>query len=333
MTGVVILLLSIALESVVAWQFIHSTADYQTEITMIITGHLLASLLCAVGMFLLVPSPYRKSRWQTITVFFLPAFTIPVLGHIGSIVCLLPALRNPIAVEKSFSTATPVPDLPFKPVEIDTTFSFAGGGLYEVLKHSPDAERRGKAVLSTQRMDERKAIPILQIALKDPVDDVRLLAYSILDQKENRINLDIKQALTELEEASVEQSVTVHKQLASLYWELVYLGLAQGDVLEHILKTSKEHLFTALDIASEDASAQFQLGRVLLKEGDFSAAEAAFQTAQRLGLERNSIVPYLAETAYLSGDFTQVPRILSTLSDSERRRQPIAAVANYWQAA
>ncbi|MGZ0843230.1 HEAT repeat domain-containing protein, partial [Klebsiella pneumoniae subsp. pneumoniae] len=67
-----------------------------------------------------------------------------------------------------------------------------------VLRHAPDPNQRLTAIFATRRMPGKEAIPILKLALRDPADDVRLLAYSMLDQKESRINQRIEAALGRL---------------------------------------------------------------------------------------------------------------------------------------
>ncbi|PMZ42773.1 transporter, partial [Pseudomonas sp. GW247-3R2A] len=89
--------------------------------------------------------------------------------------------------------------------------------------------------LATRRMPGKEAVPILKLALGDPSDDVRLLAYSMLDKQESDINLHIQIALGELVNANAKTAGALHGRLARWYWELAYLGLAQGSVLDHVL--------------------------------------------------------------------------------------------------
>ena len=79
-----------------------------------------------------------------------------------------------------------LPELPFRPQERDKELMFNDGGLQDVLRHAPDTEKRMAALFATRRMPPREAIPILKLALRDPADDVRLLAYSMLDKREAR---------------------------------------------------------------------------------------------------------------------------------------------------
>ncbi len=291
--------------------------------------HTIASLLAGFAVWCLLPAQYQQPVLRSYAFVALLIFFIPGLGMVGVVVSILLGLYRPHEQRPEYTLATAVPELPFKPVTIDTNLSFAGGGLYDVLRHASDTDKRLKAVLATQRMNERKAIPILQVALKDPVDDVRLLAYSILDNKENGINVNIKSGLTELQTATEAQRPVIHKRLAFLYWELVYMGLAQGDVMLHILRTAKQHVNNVLQ-QTNDSGAYFLLGRILIREQALVEAEQAFMRAHEYGMDKSIISSYLAEIAYLSRDYKLIPSILRELPDAEREREPIAAVAEYW---
>ncbi len=300
-----------------------------TATWLYVLTHSIASLLAGFAVWSLLPAQYQLPVLRSYGFVTLLIFFIPGLGMVGAVVSILLGLYRPHEQRPEYTLATAVPELPFKPVTIDTNLSFADGGLYDVLRNASDTDKRLKAVLATQRMNERKAIPILQVALKDAVDDVRLLAYSILDNKENGININIKNALTELETATTTQRPAIHKRLAFLYWELVYMGLAQGDVLLHILNTARQHVDRVLE-ETNDSGAYFLLGRILIREEALEEAELAFQRAIDNGIDKFRISSYLAEIAFLKRDFAQIPKILGELPISEREREPVAAVADFW---
>lgn len=309
------------------------TIEHATLATWVfVLAHSIASLLAGFAVWCLLPAQYQQPVSRSYAFVTLVIFFIPGLGMVGAVVSILLGLYRPHEQRPEYTLSTAVPELPFKPVTIDTNLSFAGGGLYDVLRNASDTDKRLKAVLATQRMNERKAIPILQVALKDPVDDVRLLAYSILDNKENGINVNIKNGLTELESATPAQRPAIHKRLAFLYWELVYMGLAQGDVLLHILNTAKQHVDKVLE-ETKDSGAYFLLGRILIREDALEEAEQAFQRAHEFGMDKSRISSYLAEIAFLKRDYAQIPNILGELPASEREREPIAAIAEFWMPA
>lgn len=294
--------------------------------------HFSASAILSLVAWALLPKKY-KLPWQSsgAMIFVFVAF-IPIVGSVGTFLAILPGLYKPKAEEQSFSKQTTIPELPLKPVEIDVGLSFADGGLYHVLRQSKDVNKRLKAVLASQRIDERRSIPILQLALKDPVDDVRLLAYSVLDRKENAINLSIEQANRSLDAASGVQRAALHKHLASLYWELVYLDLAQGDVQEHALNSARNHIEQAIEIAA-DAGSYFLLGRIELKSGAIDDAELAFAIAGRFGMDKTTLASYRAEIAFIRKQYETMIAALKDIPSADLQRKPFSDVARYWEIA
>jgi tetratricopeptide (TPR) repeat protein len=206
----------------------------------------------------------------------------------------------------------------------------SAGGLQDVLRHAINPNKRLSAILSTRRMAGRDAIPILKLALKDPVDDVRLLAYSMLDAQESGINLKIKQALEELHSAASDRIGQLNASLAQHYWELVYLGLAQGSVLEHMLRCARSHIEQAIN-SRESADDWLLAGRIALEQRRIDEADAAFAQAHNLGLEAAQVATYRAEVAFIRRRFTEVPVWLAQLHTDDRQRLPFSALARYWQ--
>lgn len=297
-----------------------------------LTLHGGGSGLATMALWMLMPAQYKTPKVASFTFIFSLIFFIPGIGIAGAAGSIVLGLYRPIEPLPEFTRTTEVPPLPFKPVQLDTTISFADGGLYQVLRLSNNVDKRLKAVLASQRIEERKSIPVLQIALKDPVDDVRLLAYSVLDKKENDINLQIEQSLKELDQADKSQKSGLHKHLGALYWELVYLELAQGDVLEHILRTAKEHIEATL-AEQPDVGASFLLGRIALRQGKLEEAEKAFAQAAELGMDGSSLNSYLAEVAYLNRDYQGMRSLLQLIPKRDLEREPLRDVARYWEVA
>jgi hypothetical protein len=206
---------------------------------------------------------------------------------------------------------------------------FADGGLQDVLRHAPDPDQRLAALLATRRMPGKEAVPILKLALADPSDDVRLLAYSMLDKQESDINLHIQIALGELPDATAKAAGALHGRLARWYWELAYLGLAQGSVLDHVLAQASEH--AELGLAAGEGGELFLLaGRIALERGDVERAEVLLSLAQENGMGAAQVLPFRAELAFESGRYHEIPGLLARLPEETRQRPPFAALVRSW---
>jgi hypothetical protein len=299
--------------------------------TLLFCGlHGLACLCLTAGLWPFLPAHYRQPLpWSPLFLFSL-AYFIPLIGILGILLAVFPALYFPRRQEVGLWKQTSIPELPFRASAPGMPSMLSFGGLQDVLRHARNPQKRLSAVLETRHMVDREAIPILKLALKDSTDDVRLLAYSMLDAKESKINLKIQQLLEELRQVEAAQQPQVHANLGQSYWELVFLGLAQGSVQEHVLSTAREHIGQATSGRS-NAQDWLLTGRIALEQQQPEAAMQAFAKAQELGMDAGQLASYRAEVAFSRRDFAGIPAWLTQLSPDDRQRLPFSSLARYWQ--
>jgi hypothetical protein len=312
-----------------SWAAFQEQLSITQATSLYLSTHALSSALLSGGVWLLLPKRYKfPLPWSPLFIFSL-AFFVPVLGAVGVAAALFPALYLPRRQKiKSWDSMT-APELPFRPQERGKALMFNDGGLQDVLRHAPDAEKRLTALFATRRMPAREAIPILKLALRDSSDDVRLLAYSMLDKQESEINLRIETALRQLAAAEGAHRIALHDALARWYWELAYLGLAQGSVLEHVLGQAREHAEQTLGDATYPY-AHVLAGRIALEQARLDAATTHFDDAEAAGVGVLTLAPFRAEIAFIEGRYEDVPRQLATLPTDVLQRPPFAALAKYW---
>jgi hypothetical protein len=189
--------------------------------------------------------------------------------------------------------------------------------------------RRVTALFALQSMPPRTASPILHVMLNDPVDDVRLLAYGMLDRLEKaltqRILLERHKLASQL---SDEERFRIDKTLAELYSELVYARLVEGDVYRNALEQADCHATNALRTHPRDAALWRLRGRLEFEMRCLDDAEVMFAKSIDCGFPRKRILPYLAELAYLRGDYA---RVRSLLDEMTAAPPPLLdAVVAYW---
>ena len=267
-------------------------------------------------------------------IAFVPGFSVlavPVAAAYGS--------RNPQAEEEEQTMTVDVPRLPFKPLAFDESLSFSRGGLFEVLERSSDTDKQVVAVMATTRMKSKQAVPLLKVAMRDEADDVRLLAYSIKDRKESEINGKIKRLLSVLERddahgagrsgapLSARERAATERSLAFLYWELVYLDLAEGDIREFFLAQVISRARAAL-AEVEYGPLTVLLARAYIELADFEAASQALDAAERIGVERVVLAPYRAEVAFHRGRFREVKERLLEVGSSPH--EALREVLAFW---
>lgn len=177
------------------------------------------------------------------------------------------------------------------------------------------AEQRVEDMLRASRLGGRPAVLLLKLALKDPIEEVRLFAFSRLERLRDEFTDNIRDLRDKLGVEEGAALARTHLQLAQAHWEFVYLGLGDGTALEHALDAAQDHAQKAADLAEENQSAtEFLLGRILLAQGNADLAEAAFERAERAGYPRARVVPYLAECAFVGRRWGHVRARLSELS-------------------
>lgn len=290
--------------------------------------HAAASALLALAVWRLLPARYRRPvPWAPLFLFSL-AFFIPVFGALGLVAAVFPALYTQRQSDEPMWQSLGMPKLPFRPLENRRSPMFHDGGLQDVLHLASDPEQRLAALMATRRMPDHDSIPILKLALRDSADDVRLLAYSMLDQKESRINQRIERLLGEIGPEAAGTAAQ-HAALARWYWELAYLGLAQGSVLEHVLSQAWAHATRSLEM-EPNPELDLLAGRVALERGEIVAARHQFNSARVEGVSADKVLPFLAEAAFVSGRYTEVRRLLASMPPEATLRAPFSDVVRYW---
>lgn len=256
-------------------------------------------------------------------------FCLPAIGLLGVACALYLGRRLSLFATEHPMQRTEAPRLPHRPPELEKNLKFAAGGLGDILRHSGDVAKRVLAVTAASRMSEREAIPFLKLAMSDPADEVRLLAFSVKDKIETGINEKIKKNLSELPTVDARARPTVHRALAFLYWELVYLNIAEGDLRNFMLSEADEHAAACLASNSE-ASLHTLRGRIALERRDATTAGTHFQAALEAGADIESVATYLAEAAFIAQDFTSVAAHLERLPLHFRATAPYHALCRSW---
>ena len=302
-------LLALALETGGVTGLLSPTAG-NLELAAYLIAHAMACALLTLILLPLMPSRYRGQPITTGVFLFTLQFAIPFIGSVGLVLGMLLALYLPRSSRDIPWQEVDIPELPFQPIDMDLQVVYSQGGLRQVLREAISTDKRLKALMATRQMNDRDAIEILREALKDPSDDVRLLAYSMLEQKEKTLAQRAGTLQQSLQSADDLTSVSLQRRLAQVWWEMAYLGLAQGG-LRHYYLDSAGKLLRRLVARRSQHNDWRLLGRVELALGNIDNAEEAFRSALAGGSSPELIMPYLGEVAYLRRDFAQVRQHLS----------------------
>lgn len=297
--------------------------------------HGAASLLLASFAILLLPSAIAQPRRPLLLLLAGCSYAVPVLGFIGVLagIVILRTHRRGISPPNFESIRLPA----FDPHQ-HTAGSARRSGLRAFLGNAkaPTASRMG-ALVALQYVSGRVATPLLRDILTDPSEDIRLLAYGMLDKQEKRINQAIDEELKKFADShnatdSDEREghmLAAARRLSDLYWELIYQRLVQGDLRSHALAESAKYCRIVLREAPFDAALMLRHGRLLHALGQPEDAVDAYYKALALGLPATRVLPYLAELRFDQGNHADARRLMGELSTwaALPRLQP---VIQYW---
>jgi hypothetical protein len=193
---------------------------------------------------------------------------------------------------------------------------FSQGGIKSRLAHSTmPTPQRLQSLLALQGIPARVSSPLLQDMLGDASDDIRLVAYGLLDGREKKITAQIHRELVNLRTAeSKELQLVGLRHLAELYWEMIYAGLAQGDLRMHALNQALYYADSALKLAGRDTGLLFLKGRILLESKRYEEARLILELAMEHGLPESRALPYIVEIAFNRRDYSTVQVLLQQLS-------------------
>ncbi len=325
-------LLALVLEVIAVFWLTPLTEGNPTNLLGFLLVHGLASLCLSAFVAAALPPHMRRPVGPVILLLFGFSFFIPVLGLIGQVIAVLVAKYLPRHVPELPYAEIPPVEFEFPPREIRERTKYGPGGLTSRLRDTGvPKEARFKSLLALQGMPAKIANPLLQEMLGDPADEVRLVAYGILDNQEKNINQLVHEEVLKLREATTtEMKLIALRRLAELYWELVYGGLVHGDVRAHAMGETEKYLNQAMELAPDDAGLWFLKGRVLMFKRD-PAAEAALHRAVANGLEESRVLSYLGQIAFERRDYAEVRRIFGSLAEGQFSPRLKNAV-KYWAA-
>ncbi|WP_461828701.1 tetratricopeptide repeat protein [Aquifex sp.] len=265
--------------------------------------HGVASFLIGSLIFLLLPPRYRKNTPKklllpSIVVFIFLTGPLGVFGGLLLYVMLLKRKRVSLPVEKLFLEEIIIPE-----VEKRTFGEAVGEKLNE------------KLILLLTKFPSSQAMQLLKRALAVDKDEVRLIAFATISRMEKEIFERINILLKELERAKDEEELfRIYASLAELYWEPVFLNIADEELEEFYLKTALEYGLKALEIR-EDEKLLFLIGRIYLRLKEYDKAEHFLIKATEKGMPLEKVAPYLMEVYFVRRDWEALKELSSYLRE------------------
>jgi hypothetical protein len=258
----------------------------------VLTVHTLACAIVASSCYVLVPVRFQQPRTMVWLLLFVFAFIAPVIGAIGLLLMVRTTL---VQAADTSRVAVPVSvGLPEYDVQGKDLNRSGQGAIRSRLAENVPGNIRMQSLLSLQAVPSRVSNPILEDLLGDSTDDVRLVAFGMLDSEEKKISVLIQRERGYLAgDLTLEQRHNCLRHLAELHWGLTYAALAQGELRNHMLGQARIFLEAAIAVDVPLTPGLFFLkGRILLAQGETDSAEQALLQALDMGQSKISALPY-----------------------------------------
>lgn len=326
--NLVLIILAIGIEIYSLQLFIDDSANEYNNLLAALSFHVVASAIGAYFFSQIIASIYVEPFVKIYFFIFVILLYLPVLG-LMSLILTMPLMWNrssrpekpvfPISLHK-IRNLTPLmaPDTRIQSENIKSLY------------RSRNPERRLEAVYATLKIKDQDAIPLLRMALSDSVDDIRLLAYALLDRKEHNISKNIKKLRQKIERKENIKNKFLYQKIAIDYLDLVRLGLVQGETKNYMLKMACKYIEQGLEFYPKDAGLCFQYGQVLLQLRKYQQSHEYFKKAENFGIERGKLLAYYAELAFYRHDYLEVKKIMNAI-DPPRNYSQLSTIASFWQ--
>jgi polysaccharide biosynthesis protein PelE len=310
--------------------------------------HAVASALVTAIAWLLLPSKLRTPRWAVLALLFSFDFFIPVLGVVSMVVVIQLATRFPSAVLTERYTEINEPKFDSNEKEKREQSDVRAGYARRILRDpTQTVDTKLRVLIALQNMRPKVTIPLLQGLLADPSEDIRLLAYSMMDAWEKDITVRLQQTQARMPDAPGDETravasgasestfmrihqVNVHRKLAELYWEQVDTGLARGDLRTFALKQAKAQCEAALPLDGRVAGVWLLYSRILIELKNNEAAYRALLLARKAGMPDAQVLPHLARIAFDARRYDEVQKCMKRLSRAQHLPHSMRQVVRYW---
>ncbi len=309
------------------------TSNSNTLLLLLLLGNALFSALVSRSALRHLPYKEPQQQRRLWLLLSIAGACIPLLGVLALASAMIAGMR--------WKGGARLPDYRYLGApRFDTTTGKEGsrfdrGGLRaRLIKPAIPTETRLQSISALQHLPTVATSSVLRTLLDDPVEDIRLVAFGMLDKEEKQITSRIHKLLNRAPSKtdSPREHFLYNKQLAELYWELAYSGIVQGDLRNYTLNNALQHAETASTDNNADPGLLFLSARILDALGRFEEAIHKMHRAIALGLPHHRALPYLAEMAFERGDYKTTWAMFKEIADTPVTPR-LRPVVDYWTGA
>ena len=280
---------------------------------------------CTISFILsYIYGSYLKKRYvdkKRNIIFFLFVFNIflPGIGYIATVIIAHYLVR--VKYEKSLKNVEFL-DLNLFETSFVQIHRHFGEGLIQtiLLNDYVPTEKKIMALVSISENVSKHNINIVKMGLSSQNDEVRLYSFSILDSLEKDINSKIFYNLSKFKrsEEGTEEHALLAKELALLYWELIYYKLSEDTLLEYLQHEVKHYALITQRFFKHDVKISFLLGRLYMKENKYDRALTELILTTELDQKMLPYTaPYICELYFVQRFFRPIKSIMKRAKNLE----------------
>ena len=294
----------------------------------------------AFTKFLFKASLHKNNRFANFIFIFLFNLPIPFIGYILTLWIVW--YMNHVHYDKQQVTSSFLNLDEFETSFLKVERIFGESSLTELITSSYAPKfKKLKALSSLAANISPGNLKIIRQTLTSSDDEIRMFGYAVINKAEKSLNSKINQQLILIKEESnktlnqdKKKIAFAQKELAFLYWEMVYTELSHESLKESFLYESLKYLnaskaffinhIAQIEENNQDtetllhtdygaASSLYLLaGRIHMLGNDYNTALEELTLAQELLPNNNTfILPYLAEVYFITGKYSIVKTLLS----------------------
>ena len=315
--------------------------------------------------FLFKISLHKNNKITSFLFFFLFNLSIPFVGYLFSIWVAL-YLMN-VTYEKKVANTNMLNLDEFGTSFLKVERIFGEGSMSDLMtsKYAPKSKKL-KALSSLATNISPTNLRIIRQTLTSTDDEIRMFGYAIINKAEKILNQKINKQLDIIYNESKKGDnkdeyivALASKELAFLYWEMVYTELSHISLKNNFLNSvityielSKEYFLSKIGEIREDmksktdekllkiqlqdtykicSSLYMLMGRVYMQREQYEEAKSELTIAQELLPEQATfILPYLAEVYFVTGKYNVVQSILNQ-AESFELNSTLYPIAQQWK--
>lgn len=306
---------------------------YSHSFAYFITLHTFFALIIAILAFVILKKHYLESKKSIFAFFFVFVLALPYVGEIFGLILIYYLYRINYIDD----------DIDIKVLYLDNFYvhfpvikrRFGEGAFHDIIENEKiPAGLKLSALTMLAEHKDKVNIALIKRMLSSKNDELRLFSFSVIDKMEQSIHKQIHETTKRYESKQEPKAVAIEaKELAHLYWELIYFELADEVLSKFLLEEVEKYCRVALEVLTQDKECHLLLGRLYFERGDDDAAERSFNIATALDLgndfrSASYIAPYLAEIHYRRRNFRHVKALITQANffDLHPKLQPIQRV-------